>query len=109
MTINNYDDDKFFTEYGKMDRSKGGLAAAGEWWQLKELLPDFHDKKVMDLGCGYGRHCKYAAQNGASEILGSDSSSKMLVCAQQINNDKKIKYRLCSIEEYEYPFKAWIA
>lgn len=35
--LNEYDDPKFFEEYAKMSRSLYGLAAAGEWWQIKEL------------------------------------------------------------------------
>ena len=31
-----------------------GLAGAGEWETLRKLLPDFKDKRVLDLGCGYG-------------------------------------------------------
>lgn len=34
---NEYDDNDFFEEYAKMPRSKDGLAAAGEWHQLKPL------------------------------------------------------------------------
>ncbi len=44
---------------------KDGLKAAGEWSELEKLLPNFQDKKVLDLGCGYGWHCKYVANHGA--------------------------------------------
>lgn len=57
----------------------------------------------MDLGCGYGWHCKYAAQMGATEILGIDSSQKMIAKAVADNSDDKIKYKVCSVEEYIYP------
>lgn len=48
-----------------MPRSKEGLQAAGEWHEFKKLLPDFHQKVVLDLGCGFGWHCIYAAEQGA--------------------------------------------
>ena len=39
MKENKYDDEVFFEKYSQMDRSKEGLAGAGEWETLKELLP----------------------------------------------------------------------
>lgn len=50
-----------------MPRSKEGLQAAGEWHEFKKLLPDFHQKVVLDLGCGFGWHCIYAAEQGAKK------------------------------------------
>lgn len=100
---NIYDNDEFFQAYAEMDRSKGGLEAAGEWHQLEPLFPDMNGKSVLDLGCGYGWHCKYAAQMGASEVLGIDRSKKMIEKAMIENSDVRIKYEICGIEEYRYP------
>lgn len=58
MKQNKYDDIVFFEKYSKMDRSTKGLAGAGEWKTLQKLLPDFKDKCVLDLGCGFGWHCQ---------------------------------------------------
>lgn len=69
---NEYDNEKFFEEYAKMSRSKEGLKAAGEWHQLKPLFPSLEGKSVLDLGCGYGWHCKFAEEQGATKILGID-------------------------------------
>ena len=65
---NIYDNSEFFAAYAEMGRSKDGLKAAGEWHQLHALFPKLQGTKVQDLGCGYGWHCKYAAQMGATEI-----------------------------------------
>ena len=54
MKENKYDENVFFDKYSQMERSKKGLEGAGEWKTLKEMLPDFTGKKVLDLGCGYG-------------------------------------------------------
>ena len=54
MKENKYDDEIFFEKYSQMDRSKKGLTGAGEWHELKKMLPDFKGKKVLDLGCGFG-------------------------------------------------------
>ncbi len=104
---NEYDNEKFFGEYEKMPRSKEGLSASGEWHQLKPLFPLLQGKRVLDLGCGYGWHCKFAAEQGAAQILGLDISEKMIAKAREKNRAEQIEYRLCGIEEYEYPKDTW--
>lgn len=104
---NEYEQEKFFEEYAKMPRSKGGLRAAGEWRQLKPLFPSLQGKTVLDLGCGYGWHCAFAAQQGAVRALGIDLSGKMIEEAKKRNAEKQIEYRICGIEEYEYPENTW--
>ena len=104
---NEYDDEKFFEEYGKMSRSRDGLSAAGEWRQLKSLFPSLQGKTVLDLGCGYGWHCTFAAGQGAARVLGIDLSKKMIGEAKKRNTKKQIEYRICGIEEYEYPECMW--
>ncbi len=104
---NEYDNPTFFTRHSQMSRSKSGLSVAGEGYMLKDLLPDFAGKDVLDLGCGYGWHCKYAAEQGAQRILGIDASEKMLATARERNADEKITYRKCGIEEYDYPENTW--
>jgi len=100
---NIYDNNDFYDAYSQMPRSKSGLAAAGEWHQLQSLFPDANGMSVLDLGCGYGWHCKYAAEHGAASILGIDNSEKMIAEANRRNADSKITYRVCGIEDYEYP------
>lgn len=102
-----YDDPGFFDEYAKMARSQGGLPAAGEWHQLEPMLPDFRGTDVLDLGCGYGWHCAYAAEHGASRVLGIDASERMLDEARRRNPGDVIEYRRCAIEDYDYPESAW--
>ena len=105
--MNIYDDPTFFEAYGNMPRSKGGLQAAGEWHQLQPLFPDVAGKRVLDLGCGYGWHCRYAAERGAQQVLGLDLSRRMLERASRENGGPGITYRLCGIEDYAYPEEAW--
>lgn len=102
-----YDDPTFFEQYAQMPRSRGGLAAAGEWHQLRPLFPPLAGKAVLDLGCGYGWHCKYAADQGAARVLGIDVSEKMLAEAARRNACPAVEYRRCGLEEYEYPAAAW--
>lgn len=73
-----------------MYRSIKGLEGAGEWQELKKLLPDFTGMNVLDLGCGYGWHCSYAVENGASYVLGIDISERMLLEAKKKIITKKL-------------------
>lgn len=93
MKENKYDNEEFFKKYAEMGRSKKGLSGAGEWHELRKLMPDLKGKTVLDLGCGYGWHCKYAAENGAESVTGIDISHKMLAKAEEINSDTVIEYR----------------
>ena len=103
MKENKYDDQRFFQKYSEMSRSQQGLAGAGEWPELQKLLPDFRGMSVLDLGCGYGWHCKYAADHGAAQVPGTDISHRMLETAMQRNSDPNIEYRLSAIEELRFP------
>lgn len=76
MKENKYDNEAFFQKYSQMMRSQEGLKGAGEWSELQKILPDFAGKRVLDLGCGYGWHCKYAADQNADYVLGTDISKK---------------------------------
>ena len=103
MEYNEYDKEAFFNQYKQMSRSTDGLKGAGEWHELQKLLPDFSGKDVLDLGCGFGWHCKYAVDRGARRALGIDLSANMLEEAKKRNFSDRIEYRQCGILEYEYP------
>jgi len=103
---NIYDDETFYAAYAEMARSKEGLKAAGEWHQLQPLFPAVRGKTVLDLGCGYGWHSKYAADQGALSVLGLDVSKRMIEEARKRNSAANIIYRVCGVEEYEYPENA---
>ena len=98
-----YDNNDFFQAYAKMSRSQQGLEGAGEWHQLRPLLPPLKDIHMLDLGCGYGWHCRYAADCGASNIVGIDQSQRMIEEARLRNAHPRIQYQLCDLEQYAYP------
>lgn len=102
MKENRYDDPDFFDRYSNMARSVNGLGSAGEWHTLEQMLPEFAGKRVLDLGCGFGWHCRYAAEHGASCVVGTDISRKMIDRARRINAMPQIEYRVEAIEETDF-------
>lgn len=102
MKQNKYDDQTFFDLYKNMDRSIKGLEGAGEWHALKNILPSFDGKNVLDLGCGFGWHCRYAIENGAKTVTGVDLSDRMLHKAKEINDLPGITYIRSALEDITF-------
>ncbi len=102
MKENKYDDQKFFEKYSQMTRSQKGLDGAGEWRELEKLLPDFRGKRVLDLGCGYGWHCIYAAKHGAKLVEGTDISKRMLEAAREKCRMEQVHFMQCAMEDLKY-------
>lgn len=102
MKQDKYNDDIFFEKYSQMQRSIGGLEYAGEWHILKTMFPSFSGKRVLDLGCGFGWHCRYASEQNAVSVLGIDISEKMLERAKRDTCDPKIRYQRLAIEDIDY-------
>lgn len=107
MKENKYDDSVFFEQYSHMPRSEQGLSAAGEWPALKALLPELAGKRVLDLGCGFGWHCRYAAEHGAARVLGTDLSQRMLERARAMTDSPVVEYRCAAIEDMRPAPAAW--
>ncbi|NHN29720.1 class I SAM-dependent methyltransferase [Paenibacillus agricola] len=102
MKQNKYDDSGFFAKYSQMRRSIGGLEAAGEWPAFRAMLPELRDKKVLDLGCGFGWHCRYAREQHASSVVGVDLSENMLERARANNKDSGVEYLQLAIEDIDF-------
>jgi SAM-dependent methyltransferase len=103
MTQNIYDTTAFFEGYKQLPRSVQGLAGAPEWPSLQALLPDLRGLRVVDLGCGFGWFCRWAADQGAAQVLGFDVSDNMLVQAAAANSAAAITYTRADLERLELP------
>ena len=103
MKENNYNNPAFFEQYVRFPRSVQGLSAAGEWHELERLLPGFSGKRVLDLGCGFGWHCRYASDHGAAAVIGVDLSEKMLEKARADTHDESIHYVRAAMEDVDFP------
>lgn len=101
MTQNIYDDTEFFEGYSRLSRSVEGLTGAAEWPALRAMLPDLRDFKVLDLGCGFGWFCRWAREQGATQVLGLDVSEKMLERARAATADAGISYARVDMELVE--------
>ncbi|SDI78543.1 Methyltransferase domain-containing protein [Natribacillus halophilus] len=93
--------------YEQMPRSIEGLEGAGEWHELKIMMPALRNKRVLDLGCGFGWHCRYAREKQASYVVGVDLSEKMLHKAREKTADPFISYVNMAIEDIAYPDAAF--
>jgi 2-polyprenyl-3-methyl-5-hydroxy-6-metoxy-1,4-benzoquinol methylase len=95
---NIYDDTEFFDGYSQFPRSRDGLAAAAEWPSLRAMLPPLSGLRVLDLGCGFGYFAQWAAQAGASEVVGLDLSEKMLDVARRNCADLPVRFARADLE-----------
>lgn len=103
MKENPYDSPELFQAYSRMDRSIQGLEGAGEWHALRALMPDLRNRRVLDLGCGYGWHCAWAADQGAAEVVGVDLSQRMLEVARAKHRRPAVTYLRCAMEDISFP------
>ncbi|MCD9147333.1 class I SAM-dependent methyltransferase [Pseudophaeobacter flagellatus] len=107
MAQNIYDDPKFFSGYSQLPRQVQGLAGAPEWPAIRALLPDVADKRVADLGCGFGWASRWFRENGAVSVLGLDLSRNMIDRARADTNDAAIEYRIADLNTLELPEAAF--
>lgn len=107
MAQNVYDDERFFDEYSELPRSTLGLDGAPEWPALRALLPDLHDRRVLDLGCGFGWFCRWAQDAGATWVIGIDLSERMLDRARADTDDERIMYEQHDLDQVQLPASAF--
>lgn len=89
---NIYDNEIFFEGYRKIRDNRDNANNLFETPALFSMMPDLHGKKVLDLGCGFGEHCRRFIKDGACRVTGIDISEKMLAVARKENADSKILY-----------------
>lgn len=101
MKQNVYDNKTFSVAYDKMRKDDKGRNANDlvEIPNFRKLIPNVKEKKILDLGCGYGENDKYCRGLGAKEILGIDISEHMIKIAEKNNTDENIKYKVMAMED----------
>ena len=96
---NIYDNEIFFSGYKKLREKKINANNLFEIPALFSMMPELKGKRILDLGCGFGEHCKQFVNYGAEKVVGIDISKKMLEVAMAENCDPKIQYINISMED----------
>ncbi len=96
---NIYDNEIFFEGYKKIRDNEVNANNLFEIPALFSMMPELKGKKVLDLGCGFGEHCRQFAKYGAEKVVGVDISQKMLEVAMEENCDPQITYINIPMEE----------
>jgi len=107
MAQNIYDRKDFFENYSKLPRSVQGLDGAPEWPTVRKLIGEVSQLSVLDLGCGFGAFCRWAAEQGATKVRGVDLSENMLTKARSLTTDTRITYDCANLEEVLLPEKEY--
>lgn len=73
-------------------------------WMVKEYLTST-EMKIIDVGCGTGRHAINLATKGYKNITAIDLSPSMIGAAKKVAKEKKVRvdFRVCDAREL--PFK----
>jgi SAM-dependent methyltransferase len=104
---NKYDEPGFFAKFSQFPQSSLGLDEYPEWPAFRSALPPLAGTRVLDLGCGFGWHCRHAREQGAASVVGIDLSQRMLAKARELNPDPAIEFRQGAIEEMDLPAESF--
>ena len=73
-------------------------------WYFERFAPDqFKDARVLDAGCGTGRHTFHMARSGAREVVAMDLSQAIEVAAH--NNRENPNTHFIQADIYHPPFR----
>lgn len=98
---NIYDNEVFFEGYKNLRKNESSANVLFEIPALFSLLPNLNGLTILDLGCGFGEHCKGFIEKGAAKVVGIDISEKMLEVAKAENSDPKITYLNMPMEDLD--------
>ena len=100
---NAYDDRRFFQGYRRMREDPHSANELVEQPALKSCLPPLGGLEVLELGCGMGHLSLHLAEGGASRVLATDASERMLAAARTERAHERVEYRLCATEDLAFP------
>jgi len=90
-------------EWNKIYKEKG-IVQEKPSQQIIELVPLFKEhgvKRILDHGCGTGRHVRYLTNQGFS-VVGTDNSKEAIKIAKDNLKGKQAKLICCGISKIPY-------
>lgn len=100
---NAYDDPGFFERYRRMRDDGASANELVEQPALRACLPPLEGLEILELGCGMGHLSLHLAEQGASRVLATDTSSRMLEVARSERPHARIEYLLCAMQDLGLP------
>ena len=100
-----YDQEDFFSNYMKRRGRKDSPNNAIESPIIYELIGDFQNKSVLDLGCGDASFGKELLNQGAAFYTGIEGSQQMVASANLKIANKNGTIHHETMESYSYPTK----
>ena len=93
--------DKFTKNYFKLRQDMFRKGSNKEFYVMLELLGNIKNKKILDLGCGFGDYAKVYSKKRA-KVTGIDASQNMIDFAKS-QNIPNTKFLVGNLEE-KWPF-----
>ncbi|MBM7578200.1 class I SAM-dependent methyltransferase [Jeotgalibacillus terrae] len=100
-----YDQEDFFSSYMKRRARKDSPNNAIENPIIYELIGDFQNKSILDLGCGDASFGKEILNQGANFYTGVEGSAQMVASANLNLLDENGTILHDTMESYSYPMK----
>ena len=72
---------------------------------IRAELPDLEGKKVLTLGCGNGRECRFIKDQGAEHVVGIDVSEKLIDIAKSSHDD--IDFQVMGMEKLDFEYDSF--
>ncbi|MGD7043152.1 class I SAM-dependent methyltransferase [Jeotgalibacillus proteolyticus] len=98
-----YDQEAFFVNWMKRKGRKDSPNQAIETPIIYELLGDFQDQTILDIGCGDASFGKELLERGVSSYTGIEGSKQMVEAAKQNLTKLNGEVHHHTMEAYDYP------
>jgi cyclopropane fatty-acyl-phospholipid synthase-like methyltransferase len=102
-----YDDDAVFKSYMARRQRENNPNDTMEKPAILELVGEFTDQRILDLGCGDGTFGREALTKGCQTYLGIEGSSNMVKSARQVLDRTPGKVVHATVENWDYPTQAF--
>jgi SAM-dependent methyltransferase len=102
-----YDDDAIFKTYVARRQRADNPNDTMEKPVIMELIGEFTNQRILDLGCGDAKFGQEALAKGCQTYLGIESSINMVNSAQQVLAGTNGKVVHAAIENWDYPTQAF--